>query len=291
MSSRNRIRRDFHLENISDALRELYDIDELKEPQEIISAYREFVPRLLDFVRQTEDMKLTDVAERFSNLEEQARQFYDIETLQEKLNDLRKTIERFPNSIPPEAAEGLLACIHRFEDSLANRRELALSSFQSFNAAKQQLTHELIGRRLEKEIAPDLAKKLGFLPCPNIIPDDGEEVEVDFLGEKNLTTSPFGTGRLKRKTILIIETTATIAQNDIHRFSKKLVIINDKYQRHAKLFGYDLIIEAWMFACYGWTDEFIKLATANGIKSFAEEQIIEILKENGLLDRRIPICP
>jgi hypothetical protein len=57
--------------------------------------------------------------------------------------------------------------------------------------------------------------------------------EVDFLGEKNSTTSAFGTGRLKEKTVLIIETTATIAQNDVSRFLTKLATIEEKYRKHA----------------------------------------------------------
>jgi len=291
MGLSDRTHRASQVAKISDALRELHYLTELERPEEIVSAYRELVPRILSFAEQSEDKELIKIATQFATTQKEAESFYNVGILQRELVRLRNTLGQLSQLISSETMEIFLACISKFQGTLADTQRLALSSFQRFEDVKEQLIHRLVGSRLEKEVAPDLAKKLGYIPCPNIIPDDDSEVEVDFLGEKNSTTSAFGTGRLKKKAILIIEVTATISKNDIARFLKKLTIIRSKYEKSAHNFRYELEIKAWLLACYGWTEELRKLAEENDVKPFGKEEIIEVLRENNLLDRRIPICP
>lgn len=291
MSSRRQRRKTPQLSKISDILRELYYVSTVEKPRERIAVYEDLVPRMLTFARQTEDKKLVEIVEKFAEIEEQSRSFYEIEILSEKLSEFRGDLENALRFAPSEAINDLLACVNKFERRLTDTRRLAWSSVQTFSEIRDQLTRELIGRRLEKEIVPDMARKLGFDPCPNILPDNGDEVEVDFLGEKNSTTSPFGTGRLKTKSVLVVESKTTIDKSDIERFSRKLAIVKNKYRQHAENFRYDLKIEAWIFACYGWTKELRELANEKGIQPFGRDEIIRALKSNNLLDRRIPICP
>lgn len=276
---------------ISDVLEELQTVSRIEIPRERIEAYESFIPRLMSFAQRTEDRKLVEMVEEFARIEERSRPFYQVEILRQSLDDFRTSLESAIPFVSSEAINDLFACLKRFEDRLVDAKRLALSSVQALSKITHQLNHTLIGRRLEKEIAPDLAKQLGYTPCPNILPDNSGEIEVDFLGEKNTTTSPFGTGRLKRKDILIIESKTTISKSDIKKFSKKLNIIRGKYQEHAANFGYDLKCKAWIFSCYGWTEDLKNLAMNSDIEPFGKDEIERILKMNNLLDRRIPICP
>lgn len=291
MSSQRRRRRTFHLSRVSDVLKELHYISGIEEPKERIAAYRDLIPEMLVFARRTEDRKFIETVENFAQVEEESRVFYELETLLKRLSELRANLESALRFVSAEVVDDLLACIGEFESKLAEPRRMALSSVQKFSSVKDQLTRGLIGRRLEKEIAPDLAKQMGYNPSPNILPDNGGEIEVDFLGEKNVTTSPFGMGRLQRKSVLVIESKTTITKSDIKKFSRKLTLIKRKYQMHAGNFRYDLKIDAWIFSCYGWTEELRELAIENGIKPFGKDEITQALRSNNLLDRRIPICP
>ena len=118
---------------------------------------------------------------------------------------------------------------------------------------QENLTHELIGRRLEREIIPDLAEGMGYKPSPNIIRHSDQDIEVDYLGETDRTTSQIGTGRLITKQVSIVETKTTICKDDIEEFSDKVQVIKEKFERASINFGYTLEVEVWIMACYGWT--------------------------------------
>lgn len=291
MSSRRQERKNPQSLKIANILREFHRASTVEEPRERIVVYENLIPKVLAFAKQTQDSKLVEIVEKFTEIEKQTRSFYEVEILHEKLGEFRGDLENALRFAPSEAISDLLVCIDQFEGRLVDTKRLAWSSVQTFSKIRDQLTRELIGRRLEKEIVPDLARKLGFNPCANILPDDSGEVEVDFLGEKNSTTSPFGTGRLKRKSVLVVESKTTITKSGIVKFSRKLAAIKGKYRKHAKNFRYDLKIEAWIFACYGWTKQLRDLANEKGIQPFGRDEIIQKLRSSNLLDRRIPICP
>lgn len=272
-------------------LKELQRIRIIEDPKERVYAFGKFVPRLRNFAYQIEDEKLIGVVQELAMAEERSRAFYEIESLLAHLEDLETLLEKVAQFVPHESIQAFSRCIEKFRESLAEPRRTTLSFIQDLSRVTGQVTRELIGRRLEKEIVPDLAKQLGYTMHPNILPDNGKEIEVDYLGEKNITTSPFGTGRLKKKEILIAECKTTISKNDIFDFSKKVSTIKNKYKISASAFKYKLEFEVWIFSCYGWTEELKELAMKNNIRPFDEDAIVETLRRHKLLDRRIPICP
>ena len=276
---------------ISVILKELQRIERIEDPRERVFAFRKFIPRLQSFSYLTEDERLIIVVQEFATAEERSRPFYEIESLRRSLEDVRKILQEVKPYVSPEAVRDFQLCIEKFEESLIERRRQARLLMQNLDTASNQVTRQLIGWRLEKQIVPDLAKQLGYTLRPNILPSNGKEIEVDFLGEKDATTSPFGTGRLKKKEILIAECKTTISKNDIVDFSKKIHIIKSKYKISASAFKYEAKYEVWIFSCYGWTEELKDLAMKNGITPFDEDAIVEILRRHRLLDRRIPICP
>ena len=291
MVLKRRKRESSALLKISDVLQELQYVSRIEDPKERIEAYEFFVPRILDFARRTEDKKLVEIVEEYVQVEERSRSFFRIEVLHKNVKHFKSILQDARAFISHDAINRLLACIENFEDTIEDQERVAWSSVQTLSRITDQLTRELIGRRLEKEIVPELGKQLGYSPGPNILPDNGGELEVDFLGEKNTTTSPLGTGRLKKKEVLIVESKTTISKSEITKFSKKSDIIKSKYEKNAANFRYELVLKAWMFACYGWTEELKEIAMKNDIEPFGENEIKEMLKKNRLLDRRIPICP
>jgi len=272
-------------------LKELQRIRGIEDPKERIYAFRKFIPRLQDFSYLTEDEELISVVQEFTMAEERSRTFYEIESLKRSLEKVKRILQEVKPVVSTEAIRNFQLCIEKFEESLIERRRQALSFIRNFESASDQVTRQLIGRRLEKEIVPDLAKKLGYTLRPNILPSNGKEIEVDFLGEKDTTTSPFGTGRLRKKEILIAECKTTISKNDIIDFLRKINVIKSKYKISASAFKYELRYEVWIFSCYGWTEELKNLAIKNGITPFDEDAIEEILRRHSLLDRRMRICP
>ena len=276
---------------ISAVLKELQRIRRIEDSRERFYAFREFIPRLRNFARQTKDKKLIGIVEELVVTEEQSQTFYEIESLLVHLEDLQAILNKVAQFIPSEAGDAFQHCIERFRESLREPRRLTLSFVQNFSRVADQVTRELIGRRLEKEIVPDLAKQLGYRIRPNILPDNGKEIEVDYLGEEDITTSPLGTGRLRKKKVLIAECKTTVSKNGIFDFLKKVKIIKSKYKISASAFKYEVDYEVWIFSCYGWTEELKELAMKNGIRPFDEDAMVEILRTYRLLDRRIPICP
>jgi hypothetical protein len=276
---------------ISVMLKELQRIGRIEDPRKRVFAFGEFIPTLQIFAHETEDEKLIGVVQELAMAEERSRVFYEIESLLAHLEDLETFLEKVDQLVPNESIQAFWRCIKKFRESLTKPRRMTFSYVQNLYAVTKQVTRELIGRRLEKEIVPDLGKQLGYAECPNILPDNGKEIEVDYLGERDITTSPFGTGRLRRKEILIAECKTTISKRDILNFSKKVAIIKSKYTISASAFKYKLQFKVWIFSCYGWTEELKELAMKNNIEPFDKDAMAEILRRHKLLDRRIPICP
>lgn len=276
---------------ISDLLRKIRHIERIEDPRQRIKEFAEFIAVLKDFAYQCEDSKLIEAVRNLSISEEKARIFYRIEALRSNLKNLKNSLKENEDIIPTDTAGYLLNCIDRFEDTLITLKEQASVFVYAFSRATRDLIHELVGRRLEREIVPDLAKKLGYSSRPNVFLHNNCEIEVDFVGERDITTSPFGTGKLKRKEVLIVECKTTISKSDIDGFAKKISIIKAKYEISAKAFQYDLNFDAWLVSCYGWTDELKDMAKKNNIKPFGKEELENILQKYGLLDHRIPVCP
>jgi hypothetical protein len=276
---------------ISDLLRELYRLERIEDPKERTEAFTKFIPMLQDFAHRIEDRKLIEKVRDLLIVEEKGRNFYRIEALRNDLQNLGKSIREAKNVIPSNAANSFLLCIEHFEKVLITPQEQYLTFARAFSEATKQLIHELIGRRLEKEIIPDLAKKIGYAPHPNIFSYDDNEIEVDFVGERDVTTSPFGTGKLKKREVLVVECKTTISKSETNDFIRKVGIIKGKYKISAETFRYDLNIDAWLVSCYGWTDELRNIAIKNSIKPFDKEELGDILEKYRLLDHRIPLCP
>jgi hypothetical protein len=276
---------------ISDLLRELHRLERIEDPKERTKEFAKFIPMLQDFAHRCEDRKLIETVRDLSISEEKARNFYRIEALRNDLKNLTNTIKETKDVISSDATDCFLHCIYQFEKALIAPKEQALTFVRVFSEMTKQLIYELIGRRLEKEIIPDLAMKIGYAIRPNIFSHNNSEIEVDFVGEKDLTTSSFGNGKLKKKEVLLVECKTTISESDINDFARKVAIIKGKYEISADAFQYDLKLDAWMVSCYGWTDELKDMAIKNGIKPFGKDELEDILEKHGILDHRIPTCP
>jgi hypothetical protein len=276
---------------ISEVLKELWSLREIEKPEEKILAYRKAISSIKMLAKQTEDLRLLDLAQQFSVAEQRSEAYLSTEIILEKISALKTDLEKLGDVVSGDTISGFRSCVGRFEEALDQARQQETPSFQQLYSLQADLTHELIGRRLEREIAPDLAQQMGFNSCPNIIRHSNQDIEVDYIGEKNNTTSPSGMGRLIKKRVLIIETKTTICKEDVEKFSYKVDLIREKYKRAALDFGYEIEVEAWIFACYNWTEEIKLFAKQQKILPFDNEELRQLLKKYGILDRRIPICP
>lgn len=277
---------------ISDFLRELDRAQKIKDYKKRAEAFEILVASLRDFAYETKDEKMIRIVQEFTDFEERSRPFYEIEALMNNLKYVKQIIEEHRVLIPSDVAERFLQCFNRFKEELASNQKSFLPLANNFDRTIALLNRELIGRRLEKEIVPDLAEKLQFSSRPNILPEnDHAEIEVDFLGEKETTNRPLGRGRLKKKEVLIVECKTTISKNDIVDFSRKVNIIKSKYEVSAKAFQHNVEFEVWIFACYGWTKELKDLASKQGFRVFDADAMKETLDQHQLLDHRMPICP
>jgi hypothetical protein len=279
------------LNRFSDALQELELIGRIENPEEKIEILEDFSARLLDFAKQTGDREIIRIAEEYAAMERRSIDFFRAEILESNIRQLRSTLEVAREIVAPPPLNKFLECTEAFEHVLEENKRMAFSSVKALSTITNQLTRELIGRRLEKEVVPDLAKQIGYSRSPNIIPDNGGEIETDFVGERNTTTSPLGDGKWRTKEVLVVESKTTISERAIKNFSRKVEIIKSKYEKTSTIFKYKLVLKAWILACYGWTDDLRKMATDMGIEPFDKDRIEDLLKAHNLLDRRIPICP
>ncbi len=276
---------------ISEILRELSHLEQIREPEEKIEAYNRVVSDIHSLAEQTQDSKLFGLAEEFSTAQHRSQPYLNAEIVQKDIRKLQIDLEKIGDILPNQIKSSFQSCINNFEEALFQVGKKAAPAYEKLSVMREVSSNELIGRRLEREVAPDLAEQMGYVNSPNIIRHSNKDIEVDYLGEKNQTTSPFGNGRLIKKQVLIIETKTTICQEDITSFSGKVKLIKEKYERASLDFSYNLEITAWIFACYKWTDELKQLAKNLGIQPFDNEELCGMLRTYHLIDRRFPICP
>ena len=149
----------------------------------------------------------------------------------------------------------------------------------------------LNGELLQKYYLPSLAREYGYNLKHRVFPLNGEETEIDVHGEKNFHVGLENLERLTRKEILIAESKNKIKKSDIRKFKSKCEKINKKYEQESYIWRYELKIEAWIVACYGWTDELKEYTRSIKIIPIDRDELIERLREHRLLDRRNPPCP
>lgn len=155
----------------------------------------------------------------------------------------------------------------------------------------ESLISQLISRRLEYELLPNLMKNMGYERLPTTFKIEDKIVEIDGHYESNKYNGA-ANERLIEKNVIIVECKTTINSRDIDQFHHKIEALRAKYDNDKINWGYDkLNFECWIVGCYGWIQELIEKAEAKGIKVFTPDRFEEMLKKNKVLDRRIPTCP
>ena len=276
---------------ISEALRELKRAQSIEDPIKRVAAFRELIPRLREIAYLIKDRTIIDTINRFMRIEEESRAFYEVKFLKKLLEDLKKRLQSTRSFLPSDTIDSFLICIEQFNMILTRQQHVFQPSVEAMFLTIEQLTHQLIGRRLEKEITPSLLKQMGYKLGPTIYRDNNTEIEIDALGEKTKTSAPEGQGRILLKEILIVECKASITKEDIIDFLKKIKVIKEKYEQIAHVLGHKLKVNFWIIACYGWTDELKNFSIEKGIKPIDKEELENLLRNYGLLDRRLPVCP
>lgn len=155
----------------------------------------------------------------------------------------------------------------------------------------EKLISQLIGRRLEHELLPNLMEKMGYESHPTTFKIEGKIMEIDGRYELN-TYDGAANERLIKKSVIIVECKTTVGLRDIQRFAEKVRILKAKYEIDKNNWGYDsLQFDCWIVGCYGWTDELIREAESREIHAFTSEVLEKQLKEHKAFDGRIPTCP
>jgi hypothetical protein len=276
---------------ISEALEALAKLQSIEYPEQKAKVLREWLPFLEDIAHKTKEEKIIATVRKLAKNEKETRNYWNIETLRTNLNGLRRGLEDESLLLPRDAVDSFFACIEQFDKRLAIIEPSYQKLVGEMFLTTKQLVHQLVGRRLEEEIAPKLLKKMGYELGPTVYSDSGVELEVDSLGEKTETSAPDGQGKIRVKRVRIIECKTTVTAADIRDFSRKVAVIKNKYERTAQIFENQLIIDAWIIACYGWTEELKKMSTEGGIKPLAGDELEDLLLQHGLHDRRFPVCP
>jgi hypothetical protein len=163
--------------------------------------------------------------------------------------------------------------------------------YPDLNLMQTQMYNQLIGYRIENTLTPQLAEQMGYNRKPNIYVHKKKDIELDYVGEKLITTNPDRQGRLNTKEMFFVECKTTINRRDIIKFKKKIDIVLDKETQASRIFEYRLKHICWIIACYGWSERTINYAKENDIIPITPEIFEEYLKRHKLLDNRIPICP
>lgn len=169
-------------------------------------------------------------------------------------------------------------------------RSYALSLKNTYDDLKQQ-TRRLVGLCLERIWVPDIIEAKGYLLRPSILPIKDGEIELDAMAEKDNIKGIAPSHKLISKSILVVETKATIDRKDIFDFLKKVEIVKKKYNLMAAEFGFSLSLEAWIVACYGWDQKLKEYANSNDILPIDDLKLFTMMEENGLLDSRYNPCP
>lgn len=155
----------------------------------------------------------------------------------------------------------------------------------------ENLISQLIGRRLEYELLPNLMEKMGYKSHPTTFQIKGKSIEIDGRYELN-TYDGAANERLTKKSVIIVECKTTIGLHDIQKFATKVRILKEKYEADKDNWGYDnLHFESWIVSCYGWTDKLIQEAENKDIRAFTSEVLERTLKQHKAFDGRIPTCP
>lgn len=279
------------LESISGMLEELARLRAIEDPVERAEALSQLLPALQNIAQKTEDKRIIDTVDKLAKDVQDSGNYWQAETLRRILNELRANLRKADIFLPQNVVASFSACMKEFDSELEKFEGPYRPLVREMFLTAEQLNHQLIGRRLEKEIAPRLLKQMGYGLGPTVYLHNGREIEIDSLGEKIETSAPDGQGKIQTKSILIVECKTTISEADIRDFSKKVEAIKEKYEQAARIFEHQIQIGAWIMACYGWTDPLKKMAEEKGIKPFDKDDLEETLLRFKLHDRRFPICP
>lgn len=155
----------------------------------------------------------------------------------------------------------------------------------------EDILQKLIGVRLEYELIPNLFESMSFEKNTTTFNIDGEVIEIDGRYERK-SYSGAKAERLKEKEVVLVECATTVDLGKIKKFKSKVKIIKTKYMKDKRIWNYDnLDLKAWLVACYGWSKKLIDEAKARGIIPITPLELEKLLKQNGIFDPRIPICP
>jgi hypothetical protein len=237
------------------------------------------------------------------NVHKVAREASYSQKVVEDLRSLRHHIDDMVGGLEKQTARGIVnlaASARRSVDMLlmstaeslrsTATTELSKISGRSVNPTRE-LLNRLIGERLEKQILPGLLRELDFELQPTIISTKQGQLEVDARGEK-VTCTGIAAERLTAKKVIVVECKTTVHLRDIEEFAKKVAVLKSKYEAEKAVWNYEAYeIEAWLVACYGWTEGLKAKAKASGIEPVDDEALRRRLSECHLEDHRIPVCP
>jgi len=276
---------------VSEALLELERVRRIEDPTKRAAEFRKLVPRLRETAFETKDREIIEIVNEFARVEEDSRVFYEAQSLDRFLRDLRQNLQKARSFLSRDVVNRFLVCIEEFHESLVSKQRRLQPSVEVMFFTLDQLTNQLVGRRLEKEITPSLLKQMGYDLGPTIYTHNDTEIEIDALGEKIETSAPEGQGKILEKEILIVECKRSVTKKDVIDFFKKVKVIAEKYEQIAQILKHQLRVESWIIACYGWTDELKKLSREKGITPIDKDYLENLLRRHRLLDRRLPVCP
>ena len=276
---------------ISEALLELERARRIEDPAKRAAAFRKLVPRLKETASWIEDREIIEIVNEFARVEEDSRVFFDAQSLDRFLGDLKQDLQKARSFLPRDVVNKFLACLEEFHESLLTKQHMLRPSVEVMFFTLDQLTNQLVGRRLEKEITPSLLKQMGYDLGPTVYTHNDTEIEIDALGEKTETSAPEGQGKILKKEILIVECKRSVTRKDVIDFFKKIRIVSEKYEQMAQILKHQLKVESWIIACYGWTDELKNLSREKGITPIDKDDLENLLGRHRLLDRRLPVCP
>jgi len=275
----------------SAALAELEKVRSIKDPVKKINMLRTLAPRLHEIAIEDEEFSIQ--IDRLTSLVDESIEICDLITHKKRIESLIREIIREIEivKLPSSATEHFINCFERLSEVLMERQRFLQPSLEKISFALDGLHRKLIGRRLEKEIVPNLLKQMGYELGPRIYSHQGVEIEIDAFGQKIKTNYAEGQGKILKKEIVIVECKTTIDKKEIVDFLKKVEIIANKYRSVAQILEYKLKIESWIVACYGWTDELKRFSKEKGLEPLDSSSLEGLLKKYGIIDRRYPVCP
>ena len=276
---------------ILEVLKELNRAQRIEDPIEKAAALRELLPRLRDVAHLVKDKTMIDIVNKFADIEEESRVFFEAESIRRILGTLRQHLQRARSFLPLDVIRSFSACIDSFSETLEKKQRLLYPSVKAMFLTVDQLNHQLVAHRLERYITPSLLKQMGYKLGTTIYEHNNVVIEIDALGEKTETSAPEGQGKILKKEILIVECKRTVTKKDITDFIKKTKIVSEKHEQIAQILKHPLKAESWLIACYGWTDKLKDLSKENGIKPIDKDELESLSRRYRVSDRRLPVCP